>query len=255
MSFALDRGSGGPVGPPLDYGVGEVFDHNLDRTHRVVVAGNDHRHVIRIGLGVGQRHDRNVQPIGLSDGVLLAGRVHHDQGPRHAVHGPDAVQVPLHLAVLALDVGDHLLRVLVDLAAGLQFVEFIEVREAGPDRAEIRERSAQPAVTDVWHGAAFGFLLDGGPGLALGAHEDDVFALGHHTGQEFLGPDEPLDGFLDVNDVDEVSPPVDVWGHLGVPPAGRMPKMDPGVNQILHLNLQVRQKPFSSYDRRADTRS
>ena len=82
-----------------------------------------------------------------------------------------------------------------------------------------------------------GPLLDHVLRLALGADEDDVFAVGDGAGDVPLGEQETFDGLLDVDDVDPVALAVDVGTHLGVPAAGALAEVDAGLDQILNQSV------------------
>jgi len=84
----------------------------------------------------------------------------------------------------------------------------------------------------VVHADGRGVLLYGFAGLTLRAHQQHVLAARDHLRQKFLRQQDALEGFLDVDNVDEVPLAEDVRLHLGVPAADAVTEVDPRVNQI-----------------------
>ncbi len=153
----------------------------------------------------------------------------HDAG--HAVHAPDALEVGLDLGHLAVERGLHLLGIGLDLSGCPEIFQFLQAVEPGADGAEIGERAAEPALGHIVHAAAFGLFLDRVLGLALGADKQHVAALSDGLMDQLLGAKDPLDGLLDVDDVDHVAFAVDVGLHLRIPAADAMTEMHAGVHQ------------------------
>ena len=96
---------------------------------------------------------------------------------------------------LALERRLHLLGIGFDLPGFPELFELFEAVEAGADRAEVGERSAEPALRDVVHAAALGFFLDGVARLALGADEEHVLAAATTVWPiSLLGAEQAFDG-------------------------------------------------------------
>src|SRR5207253_1686302 len=60
-------------------------------------------------------------------------------------------------------------------------------------------------------------------------------AAGDDLGQVAVRPEQPADGFPQVDDVDQVPLAVDVRPHLRVPPTGPVAVVDPGVEELLDV--------------------
>ena len=89
-------------------------------------------------------------------------------------------------------------------------------------------------MVDVVHAAAHGFLGNGLLRLALGAHEQDRLALARKIGNEARRLFEELQGLLQVNDVNPVAFPVDVFLHLGVPAARLVAEVNSSLQELFH---------------------
>src|SRR5690606_19305701 len=116
-------------------------------------------------------------------------------------HGPHAVEVAEHLAVLAVERRLHLLGVVVEGVAVLERLELFEAGQAAANGAEVGEGASQPAIADEGHAAPGAFTLDGFGGLLLGADELDKAALRSDLGEVLASADQAADGFADVDDV------------------------------------------------------
>ena len=85
--------------------------------------------------------------------------------------------------------------------------------------------------------ALFGFLGDRFLGLALGADKQDGLPLCGKIADEAAGFTEHLQGLLQVNDVNSVALPENVFLHFGVPTARLVAEMNAGLQQLLHSYL------------------
>jgi hypothetical protein len=101
-------------------------------------------------------------------------------------------------------------------------------------RQHVGEQSAQPALVDIVHRAAAGFLGDGFLRLALRAHKEHVLALGCHFTNEPRRVLEHLQGLLQVDNVNSVSFAEDVFFHLRIPALGLVPEVNAGFEQFFH---------------------
>ena len=167
------------------------------------------------------------------------------------------MQVARDLAQLAIQRGDHFLRISADggvfrrlvqielarlvehvlhigghvvlvglLAAGQpQAFQLVEALEAFADGAVVGERAAQPALADVGHMAARRFALNGLLRLAFGADEEHEAAAGGDLGEEAVGAEQAAHGLAQIDYVDEVTLAVDELAHLRVPATGPVPEM------------------------------
>ena len=157
------------------------------------------------------------------------------------LHALDAGQVLLELARAPFEVGELLLGeplVLRLLRAGERHLELAQPLEAAAHGHEVGEQPAQPALGHVGHAAALGLLGDRLLGLALGADEQDVLALGGQVLHELQRVLEQPVGLLQVDDVDPVALAEDVLLHLRVPAAGLVPEVDARFEQVLHADAR-----------------
>ena len=120
----------------------------------------------------------------------------------------------------------------------LHGLKLLEALDGAADGLVVGEHAPQPPVVDVEHAAALGLFGNGVLGLLLGAHEQDDAAVGHRVHHVVVGDFKELDGLLQVDDVDAVSGPEDVRPHLGVPAAGLVAEVHPGLQQFLHGDIR-----------------
>jgi hypothetical protein len=125
------------------------------------------------------------------------------------------------------------------LARLAHLVELLEPGDGLPDRREVGEGTAQPAVVDVELPAAGGLLQHGLLGLLLGAHEEHDAPVGGEVAHERVGLAELLEGLLQVDDVDAVALAEDVLLHLRVPALGLVAEVDPGLQQLFMVRPLV----------------
>src|SRR5690606_34974231 len=95
-------------------------------------------------------------------------------------HVADPAQVALEAVHLLAEVDLLLLREAQDRLVLEHLLELLEALDARPDRLEVREQAAEPALVDVRHAAAPRLGGEDLLGLLLGADEQDRAApLGH----------------------------------------------------------------------------
>ena len=123
------------------------------------------------------------------------------------------------------------LAVFLDLARGPEHLQFFEAIEAGTNRFEIGECSAEPPLVHVGHSHACGLLSDAVAGLPLGADDENIVALRHNGRHELLRAKQTFDGLADVDDVNGIPLPKDELRHLRIPSIGSMAEMDAGINE------------------------
>src|SRR5690606_22803455 len=191
-------------------------------------------HLVRIAVRVDDPDDRNLQLARLVDRDLLLLRVDHEQRVGQPAHRPDAVQVPLQLALLLLGAGDLLLGHRLVAPVGCHRLEVAQAAQAALDGGEVRQQPAEPALVDVVHPAALGLFGDDVLCLPLRADEQDRPALGREIGEELFRLAEQLDRLAEVDDVDAVALAEDVLLHLRVPALRLVAEMDSGLQQFLH---------------------
>ena len=223
--------------PALDQRVGDPRGDQANGADRVVVAGNRVGDARRIAVGVDDGDDGNRELLRLGDGDALLARIDDEDRRRQAVQLLDADQRFLQLGPLPVQPERFLLGEPVDLARLAHLVQALEVVDRLADRREVREGPAEPALVDVEHAAAGGFLGDRVLRLLLGADEQHRAALGGQVAGEEIRLAELLERLLQVDDVDAVALPEDVLGHLRVPALGLVAEVDAGLQQLLHGDL------------------
>src|SRR5215213_5262196 len=131
----------------LDDRVGEDAAHEVGRTDRVVVPGDDEVDDVGIAVGVDDRDHRDTEAVGLE------------------------------LGDLALDLEAFLLDHLLVLAGRDQPLELVHLGHAAVHGLEVGEHAAEPAVVHVGGVGPLGLLLDRLLGLLLRADEEDRAAV------------------------------------------------------------------------------
>ena len=134
-------------------------------------------------------------------------------------------------------------------------LELLQALDGAADRGEVGERSTQPAVVHVEHAAAIGLFENGVLRLALGADEQDAFALGGEIGNECGSFLEELERLLQVNDVDPVALSEDVLLHLRIPALGLMTEVDASFQKLFHRNGDRQVNPPLKRKRQEPVRS
>src|SRR6476646_4328102 len=218
----------------LGDGVRDHARHEVGRADRVVVAGDDVLDDVGVAVGVDDRDHRDAEAVGIGHRDVLLLGVDDEHRARELLEVADATEVPIELDDLALDLEALLLDHLLGLATRDLALHLPQLGHAGVDGLEVGEHPAEPAVVHVRHPAAVGLVLDGLPGLLLGADEEHGPAVGHRAAHEPVGGVDPLQRLLEVDDVDAVALAPDEPTHLGVPTARLVTEVDSGLQQLLH---------------------
>src|SRR5918995_1190773 len=215
-------------------GVGDDAAHERGGPDGVVVAGNDVVNDVRVAVRVDHGDDRDAEAVGLGHRDVLLLGVDHEDRVRQPLEAADAAKVPLELREIPGDLQRFFLGHLRRLARLDETLELTQLRDARVDRLEVRERPAQPAVVDVRHATALGLVLDRLLGLLLGADEQDRAAALDGAPDEPVRGVDPLEGLLQIDDVDAVALTEDETAHLRVPTARLVAEVDAGLQQLLH---------------------
>jgi hypothetical protein len=151
----------------------------------------------------------------------------------------DAAQVRAQLGQVGL--GRHALarRQQRELALVLVALQVVQALDAQADGLEVRQQAAEPAVVDVRHARGLGGVLHRVAGLLLRAHEEHGAAAMGQRRRELL---RLLDEGLRAQQVDDVDAPalaVDETAHLGVPAAGLVAEVDPGLQELPEVDCHV----------------
>ena len=135
---------------------------------------------------------------------------------------------------LALQLDDFFLGEQLVAAIGGHLIKFFEPLHRFLYGHPVGKQTAQPAVVHIEHPTASGFFGDGVLGLPLGADKKDSLALRGSVLHKLARVLEHLERFLQVNNVNSVAFPEDVFLHLGVPALGLVPEVDARFEQFLH---------------------
>jgi hypothetical protein len=131
--------------------------------------------------------------------------------------------------------------------------------EAALDRAEVRERAAEPAVRDVELAGALRFFGNDVRGLALGADEQHMAAARDRVGEEVERPFEQARGLIEIDDVDAAARAVNELAHLRIPALGLMAEVGAGFEEladrkrilwIARLAAEITRRAFGGEHRR-----
>src|SRR6478736_4099079 len=213
-------------------GTDDGLDDDADRLRGVVVARDRVSELGRVGIRVDQADARDADALGLGHRDRLVAGVDHEHGARERGDGGDAVKIAGHAGHLATDRRLFLGGQLGELAAGVHGLVLFELRERLLDRLEIGERAAHPAGGHVGHAGGRGGLADQLLGLALGADEEDVIAVGDEILDEGAGLFEGRVRLLEVNDADALTVVEDVGLGARIPTLGLVTEVDAGIEEV-----------------------
>jgi len=107
-----------------------------------------------------------------------------------------------------------------------QRFKLFQTIQAIANRAEIRQRAAQPAIGNAWLSATGAFALNGLRSLALRADEENQAAAGGNLFQIFFCSQQAANGFAHIDNMDQIAAAVDVGPHLGIPTAGAVAEVN-----------------------------
>jgi len=79
-----------------------------------------------------------------------------------------------------------------------------------------------------------GFFFNRVAGLPLGADKQHIFTGRDNILKQALGPQQSLNGFLHIDDVNHVALAMDVGLHAGVPTADAVAEVDAGVHEVFN---------------------
>jgi hypothetical protein len=111
------------------------------------------------------------------------------------------------------------------------------------DCAEVRERTAEPAVVHKRQLSASRLYLDCLTSLFLCADYQQLSATGHDVTNEVECLIKAGNRLLQINDVDAVALGEYELAHLRIPSPSLMPEMDPGFEELLHADWGNQSEP------------
>ena len=176
--------------------------------------------MVRIAICVKQRNHFDTKLFGFLNGNLLADWVHNEKCFWKAFHRPETRQVPVDLGPFASQLRNHLLGVTGGLFAIQNPLQLFKTFQTTTNRHEVRQCPTQPALCHIRHATASGLLHDRIRRLTLRANEQNQTIVRCHPIEELRATQQAADGFLQVDDVNQVTLAVNVRLHLRIPAAG-----------------------------------
>src|SRR5690606_11052558 len=169
---------------PEHTGVGDGGGDEPHRTNGVVVAGDHVVDLIGVAVGVGDRHDRDVQLLALvhRDGFLIG--IDDEHGRRHGAHALEAADVLLEPGALLFELHGLLLGQLLIGPVLAHALDGPEALETALDGTEVGQGAAEPAVGDVVQPGAARLFTHDVLRLPLRADEQHVPAARHRVAHE-----------------------------------------------------------------------
>ena len=104
---------------------------------------------------------------------------------------------------------------------------------------EICKHSTKPAVVNVWHTRTLCLFAHSLLSSTLGSNKQDLAILGCNTTNEVHCILKHWQCLLKVDDMDFVTIPKNIWGHLWIPKTGLVAKMDTGFKHLSHRNGHI----------------
>ncbi len=166
---------------PFEGSVGDEAGHQADGADGVIVGGDDDVNRVRVGVGVRHAYDPDVQTVRFGDGDSLAMHIDDEEHVRDALKVAQAIEATMQALQLPLEGNGLLRRQHIQFAPFLALLQPLHGRNSALDGDEVGESATQPALGDIGHAAALGFLANAVLRLALGAHEHNHAATGHQV--------------------------------------------------------------------------
>src|SRR5208283_3007055 len=225
----------GPRDQAVRHRVGDHPGQQGNTANGVVIPRDRVIDLVRITVGVEDRHHRDTQLARLADRDVLLLGVDHPHRARHPRHVPDPAERAVELVALAPQVQQLTLgHAGAGHVAEVDLLELLEPLEALKHGGEVGQHAAQPALVDVRHPDPPRLLGDDFLGLLLGADVQDRAAVGDGLLDELVRAVDVVEGLLEVDDVDAVALGEDVALHLRVPAAGLVPEVNAALQELLH---------------------
>ena len=202
-------------------------------------------HEFGVAVRIHDGHHRDVQLVRLRDCDVLAPRVDDEQGVGEPFHVPDAVEVADHLLALAVQPQTFLLGQQI-LLVGELLLRLLKALDRGPDRDEVGQRTAEPAMGDVELAAAPRLFLDRMLRLTLGADEQQPPPHASHVLDVVRRLAEAQKRLLKIDDVDAVTATEDETAHLRIPAPRLMAEVDTRLQHLLHRDLSQETLPATA---------
>jgi len=154
--------------------------------------------------------------------------------PDHLLHPREVL---LQLGSLTVEEEPLLLRVELEGVLLLPPLELLQASNLLPDRLEVGQHTAEPALRDVEAVRPLGLLLEDVAKLVLRADEEETVASHDHLASRALRILEAVQRLAEVDDVDPVAFGEDELAHLRVPPAGLVSEVDARLQKLVESYL------------------
>ena len=165
-----------------------VVEHELDAFDCVVVTWDDVRDVGRVGVGVDEGDDGDVEDLGFFDGVAVDDRVGDEEDARFALEFFDAAVAGVEEVDFLLEALDFEFTVAVFEFAGIHAtLEGVEFFDLGVDGFDVCECAADPALGDVRLADRFGGNFYDVFELFFSANEEDFLSFCDGVGDDREG--------------------------------------------------------------------
>src|ERR1700677_354820 len=224
----------------VDDGPGDQIAIQRDGAAGVVIARHDIGDALGIRIGVDDRGDRNVEPLGfLNRDVFLVG-VDHENQVGQTAHVLDAAERPIELVALALQGQPLFLGIGVGIARIEHLIEMTQTLDRTGNRLPVGQRAAEPARIDEILRRSLGRFGDAVLGLPLGADEQDTAALGDGIADRLQRAMQQRHGLGEIDDVDVVAGTENVIRHFRIPAVRLVAKVNASFKQLTHRKIGKR---------------
>ena len=245
-NFLADRLRGGADIDPgialrtrnaVDGRAGDQIAIQRDGAAGVVIARHHIGDALGIGIGIDDRGDGNVEPLGFLDRDVFLVGVDHEDHVGQTAHVLDAAERTVELVALALQRQPLLLGVGVGIAGIEHFIEVPQPLDRTGNRLPVGQRAAEPARIDEILRRALGRLGDAVLRLPLGADEQDTAALGDGIADRLQRAMQQRHGLGEIDDVDVVAGTENVIRHFRIPAVRLVAKVNASFKQLTHRKI------------------
>src|SRR5215472_8637156 len=214
--------------------VSDLGGEQADGAQRVIIAWDDPVHHVGIAVRVHHRDDRDTHAAGFLHGDLFGVGVNDEHRVRQLGHVLDAFEVLLQMFHLTVKTRALFLGQLRHAAVFGHGLEELQALDRFLERRPGGQCAAEPAVIHEKRAAALGLFGDGFLGLTLGTDKQNRPTLPGNVTDKAGSFTEHFQSLLQVDDVNAVALPEDVFLHLGIPTARLVTEVNAGLQQLLH---------------------
>ena len=189
-------------------------------------------------IGIYNRNDRDVEPVGFFDSNVLFTDVDDEHHIGHSAHVLDAGEILHQAFVFAIEFEAFLFGQHLKTAVLTHRLDVLELLDRFLDRLVVCQKATEPSVVDVKLSAAFRFFFDSLLCLTLSADKENLLigTLGKRFRDVIKSVAEKLLRFLQIYNINAVALSKDVLFHLRIPTAYLMSKMNSCLEEFFHRN-------------------